>query len=551
MASKNVRGYSRLIIFLVISSVLLIGGVIADVILSQEARTVPPSLLEADIDTLLDGLERGTFTSAYIGRINEVNNALNVVNEINPDAISIASQLDAERSKGLVRGPLHGIPILIKDTIATNDRMNTTAGSYALLGAKVPADATVVQNLRKAGAIILGKTNLSQWGSIRSLNSTNGWSAVGGQTHGVFYPNQDPSGSSSGSGVAATLGLATGCLGGETDGSITDPASYNNIVGIKPTVGLVSRHLVVPISQRMDTVGPMTRTVKDGAYILQGIAGVDPLDNYTSVIPNQTVPDFVSACNLSALNGARLGVPRNVISLMANSTTESVVEAFEESLGVLRSAGAIIIENTNFPAAEDFLGNYSLNLEIMGADFVVNLKQYLDLLDYNPANITSLADLRSFTQSSPLEEYKIRDTGIWDAALQNWNNTEPGFWTAYQQALYYCNEGGLLGAIKQHNLDAVILPSHFSWDWAAAVGAPIVSIPMGAYPSDQPVEMDTWGLVETGPNIPFGLGFLGARFTDAKLIGLAYAYEQRTMVQKSVQPYIVPRIELQDVLGQG
>ncbi|KAI1121650.1 glutamyl-tRNA amidotransferase subunit A [Nemania abortiva] len=518
MASKNARSYSRVMIFLMISSALLW-------VSTNTPITVPPSLSEADVNTLMNGLDRGTFTSvhlvkAYIGRINEVNMALNVVNEINPDALSIASQLDAERSKGLVRGPLHGIPILIKATIATNDRMNTTAGSYALLGAKVPADATLVQNLRKAGAIVLGKANLSQWGSIRSLNSTNGWSAVGGQTHGVFYPNQDPSGSSSGSAVAATLGLATGCLGGETDGSITDPASFNNLVGIKPTVGLVSRHLVVPISERMDTVGPMTRTAKD-------------------------------ACNRSALTGARLGVPRNVISLMANSTTESVVEAFEKSLAVLRSAGATIVEDTNFPAAEDFLNHYSLNLEIMAADFFVNLKQYLDLLVYNPANIASLADLRNFTQSSPLEEYQIRDTGVWDAALQNWNNTEPGFWSAYQQALYYCDEGGLLGAIKQHDLDAVILPSHFSWDWAAVAGAPIVSVPMGAYPPDQPVQTDTWGLVETGPNIPFGLGFLGTRFTDAKLIGLAYAYEQRTMTRKSVRPYIMPRTELQDVVGQG
>lgn len=252
----------------------------------------------------------------------------------------------------------------------------------------------------------------------------------------------------------------------------------------------------------MDTVGPMTKTVKDSAYVLQSIAGVDPFDNYTSAIPSQADLDFVNACKVSALAGARVGVPRNVISLMSNNNTESMVKAFDEFLDVLRSAGALVIENTNFPAAQDFIDNSLLSAQIMGADFIVDVERYLDQLVYNPHNITNLVDLRRWTQSSPLEGYPGKPTELWDAALQNWNNTEYGFWRAYQQGLYYGNEGGLLGAIKQHNLDAVVLPSHFAWDWAAVVGAPIVSVPIGAMPLDQPIVSDADGLVSAAPNIP-------------------------------------------------
>ncbi|KAJ8133593.1 hypothetical protein O1611_g24 [Lasiodiplodia mahajangana] len=515
------------------------------------------SLYEAGIDALATGLQCNKFTSvdlvnAYIARINEVNEDLSVVTEINPDALSIASELDEERLKGAVRGPLHGIPILIKDTIATNDSMNNTAGSYALLGARVPTDSTVARKLREAGAIILGKTNPSEWGNFRiSLNSSNGWSGYGGQTYGPFYPHQDPSGSSSGSAVAASLGLATVCLGGETAGSIIDPASYNNIVGIKPTVGLVSRHLVIPISERMDTVGPMTKAVKDSAYVLQSIAGFDPLDNYTFAIPDHMDLEFVNACKLSALAGARLGVPRNVISLMLDDSTESMVESFNEALDILRSAGAHIIENTDFPAAQDFVNDGLLSAQIMGADFVVNIEEYLGQLEYNPHNITNLVELRRWTQSSPLEGYPEKPTELWDAALSNWNNTEYDFWRAYQRGLYYGDEGGLLGAIRRHSLDAVILPSHLSWEWAAVVGTPIVSVPIGAMPPEQPIVSDADGLVSAAPNIPFGLSFLGAKFTESNLIGFAYAFEQRTMIRKTVYPYITPQIDLQHVVEKA
>lgn len=514
-----------------------------------------PQLIDATIETLTAGLNRRQFTTvdlvkAYLARIAEVNDTLHAVTEVNPDALAIAAGLDAERAAGSVRGPLHGIPILVKNNIATYDKMNTTAGSWALLGAKMPRDATVAQKLRAAGAILLGKANLSQWADWRSLNSSNGWSALGGQVYGPYFPDEDPNGSSSGSGVASTLGLALGCLGTETDGSILSPSSLNNLVGIKPSVGLTSRHLVIPISEHQDTVGPMTRTVKDAARILHAIAGVDPYDNYTSAIPkNGSIPDYVAACNLSALSGARLGVPRNVISLFSDNTTGPITDAFEEALGIFEAAGAIIVDNTNFTAAKEFKSS-TLPTEILNADFVVNLQSYLELLTDNPNNITSLAVLRNFTQAFPLEDYPIRDTGEWDKALQNWNNTDPRFWPAYQQNMFYGGEGGLLGAIERNSLDAVILPTKFGHDYAAVIGSPVVTVPLGSYPVGTPIVKNSWGLVQSAPNLPFGISFLGPKFTEATLIGLAYAFEQKTKIRDKIQPYIVPSIELADVMGK-
>ncbi|KAI1387512.1 amidase [Hypoxylon trugodes] len=515
------------------------------------------SLKDATIDELGAGLDSGQFTSvdlvkAYLDRIGEVNDVLHAVTETNPDALALATELDAERSAGFTRGPLHGIPILIKNNIATDDKLNTTAGSYSLLGARVPRDSAIANKLRSAGAIILGKANLSQWANFRSNNSTNGWSALGGQVYGPYYPNQDPSGSSSGSAVSSTLGLASGTLGSETDGSIISPSSKNNNVGIKPTVGLTSRNLVIPISEHQDTVGPIARTVKDAAIILQAIAGVDPYDNYTSAIPdNGTIPDYVAACQLSALSGARIGVARNAIELLSSSISSAQVTAFEEAISVLEAAGATIVDNTNFTAAAEFL-NSTVEMQVLQADFLVNLASYLELLTENPNNVTSLAGVRDFTQSFPAEEYPARDTAVWDDTIfkQGWNNTDPRFWPAYQQNLYYGGEGGLLGAIERNNLDAVILPSDQSPTFAAGVGAPIVTVPLGFSPANMTVVKNSWGLVTDGPNIPFGLSFMGAKFTEAKLIGFAYAFEQRTNIRDQQQPYIVPSTELIDVVGQ-
>ncbi|KAI1766940.1 amidase signature enzyme [Hypoxylon sp. FL1150] len=512
-----------------------------------------PSLKDATIDTLQGGLDSGQFTSvdlvkAYLKRIEEVA-SLNTVIKINPDALAIASELDAERSAGVVRGPLHGIPVLIKENIATNDKMNTTSGSYALLGAKVPRDSTVARKLREAGAIILGKSNLSQWANFRSVDTTNGWSALGGQTYGPYYPGQDPSGSSSGSAVASALGLALGCLGTETDGSILSPASKNSVVGIKPTPGLTSRDLVVPISERQDTIGPMTRTVKDAAIILHAIAGVDPYDNYTSAIPNEgVIPDYVSACKLTALAGSRIGISRNIMELRA---VKAQIPAFEQAVSVLKAAGATIVDNIDFPSAAEFLHSGVKDL-IIQADFPVNLASYLSQLTENPNNVTTLAEVREFTRSSNDEEFPGRDTALWDRILfeQGWDNTDPRFEETYQRALRYNGVGGVLGAIERHNLDAVIVPSDGTHTFAAGVGAPVITVPLGFSAPDAAVVKNSRDLVIAGPNLPFGLSFMGAKFTEAKLIGLAYAFEQKTRIRNQGKTYISPKTELTDVVSR-
>ncbi|KAI8268160.1 putative amidase [Colletotrichum sp. SAR11_239] len=516
-----------------------------------------PSLIDVTIDELAEGLENGLFTSvdlvnAYLGRIGQVNSTLNVVTEVNPDAVSIAADLDAQRANGTIKGPLHGIPILIKNNIATADQMNNTAGSWALVGAKVPQDSFMAKKLREAGAIILGKTNLSQWANYRSNNTSNGWSAYGGQVYAAYYPQQDPSGSSSGSGVASDLGLALAALGTETDGSIVSPSQRNNLVGIKPTVGLTSRHLVIPISEHQDTIGPMARTVKDAAYILHAIAGADSKDNYTSAIPNKgEIPNYAAACDMYALRGARIGIPRNAIELFSDNTTGTETDAFEATLEVFKSAGATIVDNANFTAAAQ-LANSTSETIVLNADFITNLAAYLAELSFNPNNVTSLADVRKFTQSFGLEDYPDRNKAIWDDALdvQGFNNTDPRFWAALQESNYLGGEGGLLGTLERHKLDAVILPTSFSSTWAAIIGAPVVTVPLGFYPANATVIKNRRGnLVDTGPHVPFGISFLGAKFQEAKLIGLAYAYEQRTLTRSKVQPYITPNIEIGDYAG--
>ncbi|MCJ1478029.1 hypothetical protein MMC13_006704 [Lambiella insularis] len=515
-----------------------------------------PNLIDVTTEELATGLESGQFTSvdlvdAYVARINEVNSTLNVVTEINPDAISIAVELDAERANGTVRGPLHGIPILIKGNIGTLDKMNTTAGSFALLGATLPRDSGVAAKLRAAGAIILGKANLSQWANFRSDNSSNGWSAYGGQCYGAYYYHQDPSGSSSGSAVGASIGLALAALGTETSGSILSPSEVNNLVGIKPTVGLTSRALVIPISQRQDTVGPMARTVKDAAYLLQAIAGKDPNDNYTSAIPFDTLPDYVAACNFSGLAGKRIGIPRNVI--YKEKEDAPVLAAFEAAIGTIRKAGATVIDNLNITAyALDQYFNGNASIIVLEADFVSDLPgEYLSKLVRNPKNVHDLEEVRNFTQHFEQEDYPSRDTGVWDAALAlGFNNTDPRFWDAYQINLVTGGTQGILGLLANYSLDALILPTDFAPGLPALVGTPAVTVPMGFYPSNTTILMNSRGtLVATGPNIPFGISFIGTAFSEASLISYAYAFEQRTMVRNKVQPFIVPNTELSDIVG--
>ena len=432
--------------------------------------------------------------------------------------------------------------------------MRTTAGSFALYGAKVPRDSTLASKLRAAGVVILGKANLSQWANFRSDNSTNGWSAYGGQTFGVYYPEQDPSGSSSGSGVSSAIGLAFAALGSETSGSILSPSEVSNLVGIKPTVGLTSRSLVIPISQRQDTVGPMARTVKDAAYVLQAIAGKDPLDNYTLAQPFDSPPDYVAACNFSSLRGKRIGIPRNLIDPTQEPDT-TVVDTFNTAVKLIARAGATIVDNTNITAnALAIYNNGSTETIVLDADFVSDLPgEYLSKLSYNPTGVMDLEDVRNFTQHFAQEDYPDRDTGVWDESLaMGYGNTDPRFWAAYQTNLEIAGPEGILGLLANFSLDALILPTNFSPGLPALAGLPVVTVPLGFYPASTPVMRNKRGtLVETGPNVPFGLSFLGAAWSEADLIGFAYAYEQRTMTRNKVQPYIIPITELVDVVGMS
>ena len=431
--------------------------------------------------------------------------------------------------------------------VALKITLTEAAGSYALLGAAVSRDATVVSNLRDAGAIVLGKATMGEWAQMRSrkASSSSGWSAYGGQVHGAYYPLQDPHGSSSGSAVAVSVGLASGALATETSGSIVNPAERNNVVGIKPTLGLTSRSMVIPISLRQDTVGPIARTVRDAAYLLTAIAGKDKFDNWTSAQLFKEAPDYVKACKHTSLHGARVGVPRNGINYFLDNTTAPIMAAFEDALRTIRAAGAIIIDPANFPSFD--VPAFSRNASIvLDTDFVAELADYLSSLVSNPNSVHNLHDIAQYTQNDPREEYPNRDTYVWDRELaRNITNTSPESFQAYQANLHMAEEEGVLGALDRHNLDALIMPTFASFHLPAIAGLPVITVPLGFYPPDTPVVMNLKGTtVSVGPGIPFGIAFLGRRWSEETLIGLAYAFEQRTMVRQARKPLISPSFEL-------
>ncbi|KAB8078837.1 amidase signature enzyme [Aspergillus leporis] len=449
-------------------------------------------LITASREQLQSDLIQNCFTSvdlvkAYIARINEVNSTLRPVLEINPDALDIAQDEVEMR--------LHGIPVPIKDTIGTADKMQTTAGSYSLFGSTVSSDETVAKKLRDHGAIILGKMSMTEWMNFRSSNSSNGWTARGGQTSGAYYPLQDPNGSSSGSAVAVDLGLAVAALGTETMESILFPSEANNIVRIKPTVGLTSRYNVIPISERKD-----------------------PNDNYTSAAPPLSPPKYVKACELSGLHGKRIGIPRNVLPFLAMLPYgPPILAAFEAAIPVLAKAGAVIK-----------LATADTVKKVMHADFATNLRSYLSRLETTPNNILDIEGLRNYTQRDPREEYPAK------------------FWAMYQNNLRIGGEGGVLGALSRHKLDALILPTAVSPYLPALVGTPVITVPLGAFPNGTKSIFNEFGnLVQVAENIPFGISFMGADWGEAPLIGMAYAIEQRTLAREKLKRYIELESEVQ------
>ncbi|KAJ7060966.1 amidase signature enzyme [Mycena amicta] len=521
-----------------------------------------PDLYEATIADLQAGLDAGHFTSvdlvnAYFARINEVNSELHAVIEMSPTALAQAAELDAQRSQGNKLGPLHGIPILVKDNIATRfeDGMNTTAGSYALLNSVVPGDSTVVAKLRAAGAIILGKTNLSEWAAFGS-QAPSGWSGRGGLTTNAYYPKGTACGSSSGSGVAASIGLAAATLGTETAGSITCPASWNNVVGVKATVGLTSRSGVVPISQHQDTVGPLARTVTDAALVLNAIAGKDSADNYTSAQP-ATVPDYTAGLNKDALKGVRLGVPRAVF-LDPKFGPIPGANAFKTALQTMKDLGAVITDPADVASAEDSLDSPAAST-VLHTDLKFDLQAYFATLKDIPTNVHNVQDIIAFNDAhKELEEPALNAYTEWNLHFQLAENLErdSNYTAALATDLSLGATKGIDATLKQYNLDALVLPmSSYMYVLAGMVGYPIVTVPLGFLANDTK-PLDAGGSdepVETAPNLPFGLTFVGTAFSESKLLAYAYAYEQATQTRLKQKAYekATPKTQLVDVVGKS
>ncbi|KAG8711031.1 hypothetical protein FRC09_020808, partial [Ceratobasidium sp. 395] len=491
---------------------------------------------------------------AYLARIDEVNMegpALRAVIETNPSALEQAAALDAERKRSGKRSVLHGIPIMLKDNIATlaSEGTNTTAGSYALLGSIVPGDATVAVKLRKAGAILLGKANLSEWSHMRGLLAA-GWSGRGGQATNPYYPGGDPFGSSSGSAIAAAIGLAAGSLGTDTHGSIVCPSSFNNLVGIRPTVGLTSRAGVIPISAHQDTVGPMTRNVADAATILTIIAGRDKNDNYTLAAPDR-IPDYTQYLDAGSVRGKRFGVPRIVFM---NDTLfkihPSVHLAFANALEIIRSLGGIVVDPADLPSATEIMENRNETL-VLGVDMKIQINAYLKNLRSIPTGATTLSKIIVYNdEHKDLEEPE----GYVDQIGLRWAGATLGYNSSYYNAIHNNYDigrtRGIDATLITHKLDALILPSNEHTAVPAAIaGYPIVT---GFHPEDTVVVPKSAGpnTVFPAPGIPFGLSFLGTAYSEPSLIGFAYAYEQKTQVRLQRRAYsaAVPKTQLKDVV---
>jgi amidase len=489
------------------------------------ANLPSPELVEATVTDLAGKLARGETTSvalvkAYRARIEAANEPLRAVLEVNREAETIAAKLDAERAAGRVRGPLHGIPILVKDNIDTGDTMLTTAGSLALSDAPAPRDAFVIARLRMAGAIILGKTNLSEWANLRGNSSISGWTARGGQCRNPYALDRSASGSSSGSAAAAAASLATVTLGSETDGSITSPASLTSCVGIKPTIGVVSRGGVIPISFSQDTVGPITRTVRDAALVLNAIAGFDPEDPVTFGAP---LEDYTKHLDPKALAGARIGVPRKGWFGISRTIDSYVTTA----LATLADLGAVIVDNVALEVPPQLGG---LELGVFFCELKPGLAAYL--ARRGDPKFHSLLDLIAFDLANSSRELRYFGQELFEQAQAKPGLAASDYATARAQCLEI-SRGLIDGAIEKHQLDALVVGTG-SQPWLidplcgdtfpAAPNAPTLPAIAG-YPHVSVPAGDFHGL-------PIGLSFIGTAFTDAKLLGYAYAYEQATKHRK-------------------
>ena len=502
----------------------------------------PPTIEELSIDDVQAGLKSGRFTSRslteqYLARIDAMDRrgpALRAVLQTNPDALAIADHLDAERKAKGPRGPLHGVPILVKDNLASADKMLTTAGSLALVGATVPRDAFVIRQLRAAGAIVLGKTNLSEWANFRSTHSTSGWTGRGGQCRNAYVLDRSPSGSSSGTGAAVASNFCTVGIGTETDGSVLAPSSSNSLVGIKPTVGLVSRAGIIPISHNQDTAGPMARSVRDAAILLGAIAGADPRDPATTGNRGHVESDYTRFLVPGGLKGARIGVARDHYMGYSDKTDALV----EQALAVLKDAGAVIVDPANIATA----GKYGdSEYDVLLYDFKHDLNAYLaDLGPSSPAK--TLADLIAFNRSHREQEMKYFGQELFEQAEKKGPLTDDDYRKALAKNHRMARTDGIDATMDKFKLDAIIAPTMgppplidlvngdpngggSSTEPAAVAGYPSITVPCGY----------VFG-------VPVGLSFFGRAYTEGVLLRLAYGYEQAARMR--VAPRYLPTADL-------
>lgn len=510
-------------------TLLIVGGTLTWPV--SLAQAPPPfDLDEATIGDLQRRMETGqdsarSIVQKYLSRIEAIDRngpTLRGVLEVNPDALTIADQLDAERRARGPRGPLHGIPILIKDNIATADRMMTTAGSLALEGAPASADAFLVKRLRAAGAIILGKTNLSEWANFRSTHSSSGWSGRGGQTRNPYALDRNPSGSSSGSAVAAAASLAAATVGTETDGSIVSPSSVNAVVGIKPTIGRVSRTGVVPIAHSQDTAGPIARTVTDAATLLAAMTGIDPADQVTRASTRHPLGDVARLLDANGLRGARIGVVRNKLF----GSSPAADRLAEDAIAGMKRLGAVIVDPANIPT----LGRFdSTEFDVLLYEFKADLNAYLTALG-PAAPVHSLADVIAFNVAHKDRELSYFGQEILTKAERTDGLHSPKYLSELATNHRLSRANGIDAVMTKYKLTALVAPTGGpAWlidlvngdggtasapgpsTVAAVAGYPHITVPMGQV-----------------RGLPVGISFFGRAWTEPTLIRLAYAFEQAT-----------------------
>jgi amidase len=510
---------------------------------SKAPATAVPSfdLEETTIASLQQRMTSGELTSRaitekYLTRIQALDRQgpnLRSVLEINPDALAIAESLDRERKDKKVRGPLHGVPILIKGNIGTADRMTTTAGSLALEGSIPERDAFIADRLRKAGAVILGKTNLSEWANFRSTHSSSGWSSQGGQCRNPYALDRSPSGSSSGSGAATAANFAAAAVGTETDGSIISPAGASSLVGIKPTVGLISRSGIIPISHSQDTAGPMARTVADAAALLTVLAGVDESDEVTRESRGKAQADYTKFLDPKGLQGARIGVARDEYFGYSEETDRLMTQA----LDAMKAAGAVLVDPANLETADEFGDS---EFEVLLYEFKHDLNEYLASLG-DKAPVHTLEELIAFNEKNRDRVMPYFGQELFHMAQSKGPLTDKAYVEALEKSRNLTRKEGLDALFAKHKVDAIVAPTG---------GPPWLIDPINGDAfiggSSSPAAVSGYAsiTVPTGYafGLPVGISFIGGAYSEPALIRFAYAFEQATKARKA--PRFLPTADL-------